>query len=149
MRIHGCTVHFVTAETDAGPVIAQAAVPVLTGDSESDLAARVLKAEHELYPLALRLVAEGKVRMEGGRTIFADIDASARGRSLIVAGSWQDERPRGTGALHAVTRPEARTSMRRCFCCAMRSRAGTMRPSPISTGRSRARSQSCRRMGAS
>ena len=73
VRIHGCTVHFVTPETDDGPIIAQAAVPVLIGDNEDTLAARVLKAEHELYPLALRLVAEGKARMAGGRTVFADI----------------------------------------------------------------------------
>jgi phosphoribosylglycinamide formyltransferase 1 len=63
MRIHGCTVHFVTAEMDAGPIVAQAAVPVLPADTEETLSARVLKAEHELYPLALRLVLEGKVRM--------------------------------------------------------------------------------------
>lgn len=70
IRIHGCTVHFVTAETDAGPIIAQAAVPVLGGDSEASLAARVLKAEHRLYPLALALVCIGKARMENGRTVF-------------------------------------------------------------------------------
>ena len=72
MRIHGCTVHFVTPETDAGPIIAQAAVPVLFGDSADALAARVLKAEHHLYPLALRMVAEGKASMKGGRAVFAD-----------------------------------------------------------------------------
>jgi phosphoribosylglycinamide formyltransferase-1 len=93
VRIHGCTVHFVTADTDAGPVIAQAAVPVLTGDSEADLAARVLKAEHELYPLALRLVAEGKAWMADGRTIFGNLvegakDGNAR---LFSPGTWSDE----------------------------------------------------------
>lgn len=75
LRIHGCTVHFVTPEVDDGPIIAQAAVPVMTGDDEAALAARVLKAEHRLYPLALGLVAEGKASMEGGRTVlsgFAD-----------------------------------------------------------------------------
>src|SRR5690606_1007076 len=60
LRIHGCTVHFVTPEADDGPIVAQAAVPVLLDDSEESLAARVLKAEHHLYPLALRMVAEGK-----------------------------------------------------------------------------------------
>jgi phosphoribosylglycinamide formyltransferase 1 len=69
MRLHGCTVHFVTAEMDAGPIVAQAAVPVLPGDSEDSLSARVLKAEHELYPLALRLVLEEKVRMEDNRAV--------------------------------------------------------------------------------
>ena len=73
-RIHGCSVHFVTPETDDGPIIAQAAVPVLIGDTEQALASRVLKAEHHLYPLALRMVAEGKARMENGRTVFADVD---------------------------------------------------------------------------
>ncbi|MEO5759499.1 MAG: phosphoribosylglycinamide formyltransferase, partial [Mesorhizobium sp.] len=57
MRIHGCTVHFVTPEMDDGPIIAQAAVPVMVGDNADALAARVLKAEHQLYPLALGLVA--------------------------------------------------------------------------------------------
>jgi len=73
-RIHGCTVHFVTPETDDGPIIAQAAVPVHVADTEASLAARVLKAEHRLYPLALRLVVEGKAAMKGSRTVFADTD---------------------------------------------------------------------------
>ncbi|MBO6719345.1 MAG: phosphoribosylglycinamide formyltransferase [Rhizobiaceae bacterium] len=70
VRIHGCTVHFVTPAIDAGPIIAQAAVPVLPDDSEETLAARVLAMEHKLYPRALRLVAEGKVQMQGERTAF-------------------------------------------------------------------------------
>lgn len=69
-RIHGCTVHFVTPEMDDGPIIAQAAVPVLSGDTEPALAARVLKVEHRLYPMALALVCEGKVRMDDGRSTF-------------------------------------------------------------------------------
>lgn len=72
VRLHGCTVHFVRHETDTGPIIAQAAVPVLPGDDEATLATRVLRAEHKLYPLALRLVAEGKVRVEDERAIIAD-----------------------------------------------------------------------------
>ena len=59
---HGCTVHFVSADLDAGPIIAQARVPVLPGDDEDSLAARVLEAEHKLYPQALRMVAEGTAR---------------------------------------------------------------------------------------
>src|SRR5262249_11143369 len=59
VRIAGCTVHYLPLETDAGPIIAQAAVPVLPGDTEASLAARILAAEHRLYPLALRLVATG------------------------------------------------------------------------------------------
>jgi phosphoribosylglycinamide formyltransferase-1 len=72
VRFHGCTVHFVRHETDTGPIIAQAAVPVLPGDDETALAARVLRAEHRLYPLALRLIAEGKVRVDGERAIVTD-----------------------------------------------------------------------------
>jgi len=66
---HGATVHFVVPEMDSGPIVAQEAVPVLPGDTESPLAARVLAAEHRIYPLALRLVAEGRVRMAGGRCL--------------------------------------------------------------------------------
>lgn len=78
-RVHGCTVHFVTPDMDDGPIIAQAAVPVVIGDDEATLAARVLKAEHQLYPLALKLVAEGKARMDGGRTVFSGFDDLAQG----------------------------------------------------------------------
>jgi phosphoribosylglycinamide formyltransferase 1 len=60
VKQHGATVHFVVPETDSGPIIAQQSVPVLDGDTEETLAARVLKAEHRLYPQALRLVAEGR-----------------------------------------------------------------------------------------
>jgi phosphoribosylglycinamide formyltransferase-1 len=65
--IHGCTVHFVTPDLDAGPIIAQTAVRVLPGDSEETLAARVLAEEHRLYPLALRLVCDGKIYLAGER----------------------------------------------------------------------------------
>ncbi|MDP3896327.1 MAG: phosphoribosylglycinamide formyltransferase [Mesorhizobium sp.] len=83
LRVHGCTVHFVTAEMDDGPIIAQAAVPVLIGDSEAALAARVLEAEHALYPVALGLVAEGRARLEGDATVFSDVeDITPRGRIL-------------------------------------------------------------------
>jgi phosphoribosylglycinamide formyltransferase-1 len=60
----GCTVHFVRPELDSGPIVAQAEVPVLAGDTPERLAARVLAAEHRLYPHALRLVASGAVRVE-------------------------------------------------------------------------------------
>ena len=69
MRIAGCTVHFVSEGMVEGPVVVQAAVPVVPGDTSDTLAARVLTVEHRSYPLALRLVAEGKVRMEGGKAI--------------------------------------------------------------------------------
>ncbi|MCA1439028.1 phosphoribosylglycinamide formyltransferase [Ensifer sp. IC4062] len=67
MRLAGCTVHFVTEGMDDGPIIAQAAVPILAGDTAETLAARVLTVEHKTYPMALRLVAEGKVEMKDGR----------------------------------------------------------------------------------
>jgi phosphoribosylglycinamide formyltransferase-1 len=67
----GCTVHFIVAELDSGPAIAQAAVPVLPGDTAETLAARILVEEHELYPAALKRVAEGKVKLENGRAVFA------------------------------------------------------------------------------
>jgi phosphoribosylglycinamide formyltransferase-1 len=71
VRITGCTVHFVREEMDTGPIVAQAAVPVLDGDTPDSLATRVLEAEHELYPHALRLVASGAVRVDGERVIGA------------------------------------------------------------------------------
>ncbi|HVP83517.1 MAG TPA: phosphoribosylglycinamide formyltransferase [Rhizomicrobium sp.] len=70
VKITGCTVHFIVPELDSGPIIAQAAVPVLPGDTEATLAARVLEEEHKLYPNALKLVAEGKVKLEMGRAVF-------------------------------------------------------------------------------
>ena len=70
IRIHGVTVHFVLAVLDGGAIVGQAAVPVLAGDTPDELAARVLKQEHILYPRAVRLVAEGRVRLENGRTIM-------------------------------------------------------------------------------
>ena len=70
VRISGCTVHFVTPELDSGPIIAQAAVPVLAGDTTDALAERILVAEHKLYPFALRLVASGEARLEGGRVLL-------------------------------------------------------------------------------
>jgi phosphoribosylglycinamide formyltransferase-1 len=69
VKISGCTVHFVRTEMDEGPIVAQAAVPVLEGDTTETLANRVLHAEHRLYPLALALVASGAVKVEGERVI--------------------------------------------------------------------------------
>ena len=63
VRFTGCTIHFVRAEMDAGPIIVQAVVPVLTDDTPDSLAARVLAAEHRAYPLAIRLIGEGRVRV--------------------------------------------------------------------------------------
>jgi phosphoribosylglycinamide formyltransferase-1 len=69
MKLAGCTVHFVTEGMDDGPIIAQAAVPIIAGDTPDTLAARVLTVEHRTYPLALKLVAEGKVEMKEGRAV--------------------------------------------------------------------------------
>ena len=62
VKMSGCTVHFVSADVDSGPIIAQSVVPVLNGDTPETLAARVLEEEHKLYPLALKRVIEGRVR---------------------------------------------------------------------------------------
>ena len=67
---HGATVHFVVPEMDSGPIILQGAVSVHPGDSEEALAARVLKTEHRIYPLALKLVAEGRVKVVDGRCLI-------------------------------------------------------------------------------
>jgi len=67
--MHGCTVHYVVPELDAGPIVAQAAVQVLPGDTPGTLGARVLEQEHVLYPQALRMVAGGAVRLENGRVM--------------------------------------------------------------------------------
>ncbi|MGO4571466.1 phosphoribosylglycinamide formyltransferase [Microvirga sp. 2TAF3] len=70
--VHGCTVHFVVPELDAGPIVAQAVVPVVPGDTDHMLAARVLAQEHVLYPQALRMICDGRARLEGGRVVFAE-----------------------------------------------------------------------------
>ncbi len=67
VRVHGCTVHFVTAELDHGPIIAQAAVPVLPDDDEASLAARVLRQEHRVFALAVRWFVEGRLEVAGQR----------------------------------------------------------------------------------
>ncbi|KQV11276.1 phosphoribosylglycinamide formyltransferase [Rhizobium sp. Root1203] len=84
MRITGCTVHFVTEGMDEGPVIGQAAVPILSGDTAETLAARVLSVEHQLYPRSLRLFAEGKVTMEDGKAVVVGTaSAPATGGQVI------------------------------------------------------------------
>lgn len=65
VKLHGCSVHFVTADVDAGPIIAQAAVPVLAEDTLDSLAARVLRQEHRIFPMVLRWLAQGRVREDG------------------------------------------------------------------------------------
>ena len=70
VRLHGCTVHYVVPELDAGPIVAQAAVPVLPGDDADTLSARVIVQEHRLYPAALALIAGGGAALEEGRVRF-------------------------------------------------------------------------------
>jgi phosphoribosylglycinamide formyltransferase-1 len=86
VRIHGCTVHFVTSDLDHGPIIAQAAVPVEPGDTEETLAARVLFQEHRIYPQAVRWFCEGRMRLvTGGRVEIAGARA-ASGALISPAG---------------------------------------------------------------
>ena len=77
VRFSGCTVHFVNEECDEGPIIIQAVVPVFTDDTDETLAARILKEEHHIYPRAIQLYAEGRLRLDG--------------RRVIVTGSAKDE----------------------------------------------------------
>ncbi|HTQ82076.1 MAG TPA: phosphoribosylglycinamide formyltransferase [Pseudolabrys sp.] len=76
-KLHGATVHFVVPEMDSGPIIAQGAVEVRGDDSEETLARRVLAVEHRIYPLALRLVAEGRVRIENGHCLVDGVAVPA------------------------------------------------------------------------
>lgn len=75
VKFSGCTVHFVRAEMDHGPIIAQAAVPVLANDDAETLAARVLKMEHQIYPQVLRWIAEGRVNVHQERCFIAGASA--------------------------------------------------------------------------
>jgi phosphoribosylglycinamide formyltransferase-1 len=77
VRFSGCTVHFVNEECDEGPIIIQAVVPVFSDDTDATLAARILKEEHRIYPRAIQLYAEGRLRVDG--------------RKVIVTGSTQEE----------------------------------------------------------
>lgn len=77
VKLHGCTVHFVTPEVDVGPIIAQAAVPVLPDDTEASLAARVLAQEHRIFPMAVRWFAEGRLHVRDDGTVLLDNAASA------------------------------------------------------------------------
>ena len=79
VRVHGATVHFVTPTLDCGPVVIQAAVPVLPGDDETALAARVLEQEHRIYPQAVRWFVEGRLSLVNGRVLVRDEPAGPRG----------------------------------------------------------------------
>jgi phosphoribosylglycinamide formyltransferase-1 len=77
VRVSGCTAHLVTPDLDSGPIIAQAAVPVLAGDTEESLSARILRQEHRLYPLVVRWFAEGRVNISGGKVMVQGIACDA------------------------------------------------------------------------
>jgi phosphoribosylglycinamide formyltransferase-1 len=85
-RIAGVTVHFVTGELDGGPIIAQTAVPVLTGDDEATLAARVLAQEHLLYPRVVRWFLEGRLTLQHGRAVLRD-EATPAAAALTAPGA--------------------------------------------------------------
>jgi phosphoribosylglycinamide formyltransferase-1 len=72
VKLSGCTVHFIDDEVDTGPIILQESVPVYSNDTEEDLSNRILQLEHKLYPLALRLFTEGKLKVEGRKVILDD-----------------------------------------------------------------------------
>ena len=78
VKLHGCTVHLLREAVDRGPIIGQAAVALRPGDDEDSLAARVLDAEHRLYPRCLALLAAGRVRIEDDRAVIPDADAAGR-----------------------------------------------------------------------
>lgn len=81
VRFTGCTIHFVRPEMDEGPIILQAAVPVLPGDGVDSLAARVLEQEHIIYPLAVEMIARDRVKVENGRVLIKE--AGAQNASII------------------------------------------------------------------
>ena len=83
VKVHGCSVHFVTPELDHGPIICQAVVPVLDDDTEDTLATRVLACEHRIYPQAVRWFVEGRLSVEGNRVRVAN-HADIQAHSLIV-----------------------------------------------------------------
>jgi len=86
VKMTGCTVHLVDEGTDTGPIVAQAAVPVLDGDDEESLQARIQEQEHRLFPLALGLLAEGRLRVEGRRVQVSGGAPEGLGLALINPG---------------------------------------------------------------
>jgi len=82
VRLSGCTAHFVTPDLDSGPIIAQAAVPVVAGDTEETLSARILRQEHRLYPLVVRWFAEGRIAVDGEKVAVQGVP---RGATLLFS----------------------------------------------------------------
>ena len=86
VRVHGCTVHFVTPGLDSGPIIIQAAVPVLAGDTEDSLAARVLEQEHRIYPQALRWLCAGRVKLDANSKVtITDTGVASRNSGTLIS----------------------------------------------------------------
>lgn len=83
VKLHGCTVHFVTSRLDGGPIIIQAAVPVLDSDTEATLAARVLVQEHRIYPQAVRWFLEGRLHID--RDARVQVDAGQPSQAALIA----------------------------------------------------------------
>jgi phosphoribosylglycinamide formyltransferase-1 len=86
VKVSGCTVHFVTEGVDAGPIIRQAALPILEEDTEETLAARILVEEHRIYPQALQLFAEKRLTVEGRKVRIRE-NKSSHGASLLASDS--------------------------------------------------------------
>ena len=93
VRFTGCTVHFVRPEVDAGPIIAQAVVPVRPNDDEANLSARILAVEHRLYPLSVRLIAEGRVRVVAGKAEIEGWQAPER----TMLNPWEPRKAPASG----------------------------------------------------
>jgi phosphoribosylglycinamide formyltransferase-1 len=85
VRVSGCTVHFVIPALDAGPIIAQAAVPVLAGDTEATLTDRILRQEHRLYPLVVRWFGEGRVKTTGANGANVAVEGVPPGATLLFS----------------------------------------------------------------
>ncbi|SDD69365.1 phosphoribosylglycinamide formyltransferase [Kordiimonas lacus] len=79
VRFAGCTIHYVRPEMDNGPIIMQAAIPVAVDETEESLIAKTLSYEHKMYPAAVRMIAEGKVRVAGNKVAFKDVDVGELG----------------------------------------------------------------------
>ncbi|MBN2332398.1 MAG: phosphoribosylglycinamide formyltransferase [Deltaproteobacteria bacterium] len=83
-RFAGCTVHFVDAQVDHGPIVIQAVVPVLPDDDEDSLAARILRCEHRIYPEAVRLFCAGRLRIDGRRVMIADQQTAGLNEQYLI-----------------------------------------------------------------
>jgi phosphoribosylglycinamide formyltransferase 1 len=82
VKVSGATVHFVTPETDAGPIVMQGVVPVRDDDTPEVLSARILEIEHQIYPAALRLLASGRLRLEGA---ICKLQGNASGADTLIS----------------------------------------------------------------